>query len=61
MGGTDASVIRIAGGNLPTRRNVHRLIAISNIRAIVDFVAMKRHVQVGAIALSGEMTWTGGR
>ncbi len=54
MGGTDANIIRITGGNFPTRRDVNRLIAIVNNRAIVvDFVSMKRHVKVGAIALQG--------
>ncbi len=51
MGATDANIIRIAGGDFPTRRHVHWLLAIFNSRVIVDFVAMKRHVQVGAIAL----------
>ncbi len=51
MGATHANIIRIAEGNFPTRRNVHRLLSILNKRAIVDFVTMKSHVQVGAVAL----------
>ena len=51
MGGTDANIIRITGGNFPTRRHVNRLIAIVNNRAIVNFVRVKRHVKEGAIAL----------
>ncbi len=51
MGGTYANTVSITGGNFPIRRNVNRLFAISNKRAIVDFVRMKRRVNVGAIAL----------
>jgi hypothetical protein len=36
---------------LPPSRHVHRRIAIFNTPAIVDYVTMKRHVQVGTIAL----------
>jgi hypothetical protein len=39
---------------LPPRRHVHRLRAIFDIRAIIDFVNMQRHVKVRAVAL-GEM------
>jgi len=53
MGATDANIIRITGGNFPTRRHVHRLLAIFNKRAIVNFVKVKSHVKVGAIALQG--------
>ncbi len=53
MGGTDANIMRITGGNFPTRRHVNRLIAIFNKRAVVNFVRVKRHVNVGAIALQG--------
>jgi hypothetical protein len=53
MGSTYANIVRITGGNFPTRRNVNRLRAIFNNRAIVDFVRMKRRVKVGAIALQG--------
>ena len=58
MGSTDANVIRTAVGDLPTRRHVQRLSAIFDIRSIIDFVNMQRHVQVGAVAL-GER-WRGG-
>ncbi len=51
MGAADANIIRITRGNLPPRRHVHIHTAIFNKREIVDFVAMKRHVQVGAVAL----------
>jgi hypothetical protein len=51
MGGTDANIIRITGGNFPTRRGVNRLITISNKPAIVNFVRVKSHINVGAIAL----------
>ncbi len=53
MGGTYANIVMITRGDFPTRRNVNRLIAILNKRAIVDFVRMKRRVKVGAIALEG--------
>ena len=53
MRATDALIIRIAGGNIPPSRHVHRIHAILNIRAIVNFVRVKRHVNVGAIALQG--------
>jgi hypothetical protein len=53
MGGTDANIIRIIGGNFPPRRDVNRLPAICNKRAIVTFVRVKSHVKVGAIALQG--------
>ncbi len=53
MGGTYANTVSITGGNFPIRRNVNRLLAISNIRVIVNFVRMKRRVNVGAIALQG--------
>jgi hypothetical protein len=53
MGATDASIIRITGGNFTTRRHVNRLIAIINTRAIVNFVRVKRHVEEGTIALQG--------
>ena len=51
MCGTYANTVSVTGGNFPIRRNANRLRAISNKRAIVDFVRMKRHVKVGAIAL----------
>jgi hypothetical protein len=51
MGATDANIIRITGGNFPTRRNVNRLLAIENRSVIVNFVRVKRHANVGAIAL----------
>ena len=54
MGGTYANTVSITGGNFPIRRNVNRLLAIFNKRAIVNFVRMKRRVNVGAIALQGE-------
>ncbi len=53
MGATYANTVIITGGNFPTRRNVNRLRAIKNKRAIVDFVRMKRAVKVEAIALQG--------
>jgi hypothetical protein len=60
MGGTDSNIISIARGNFPTFRKEHRLIAICSKRAIVDFVTMKRHIQVGAVNL-GEMWKRGSR
>ncbi len=60
MGATDAHIIRIAGGDIPPSRHVHRLIAIPNKRAIVDFVKVQRHVQVGAVTLRGEVEGGGG-
>ena len=54
MGGRDAKIIRTAFGDLPPRRHVQRLSATFDIRAIIDFVNMQRHVQVRAVAL-GEM------
>jgi hypothetical protein len=54
MGATYANTVSITGGNFPIRRNMNRIRAISNKRAIVDFVRMKRRVNVGAIALQGE-------
>ena len=53
MGGTYANTVSITGGNFPIRRKMNRLLAIYNKRAIVDFVRMKRRVNVGAIALQG--------
>ncbi len=53
MGGTYANTVSITGGNFPIRRNANRLRAILNKRAIVNFVRMKRRVNVGAIALQG--------
>jgi hypothetical protein len=44
MGGTYANTVSITGGNFPIRRNVNRLIAIFNKRAIVDFVNMQRRL-----------------
>ena len=55
MRATDAHIIRIAGGDIPPSRHVHRLIAIFNNRAIVNFVKVQRHVYVGAVALRGEV------
>ena len=53
MGGTYANTVSITRANFPTRRNVNRLLATPNFRAIVDFVRMKRRVKVRAIALQG--------
>jgi hypothetical protein len=53
MGGTDANIIRITGGNFPTRKDVNRLRGIFNKRAIVNFVRVKSNVKVGTIALQG--------
>jgi hypothetical protein len=50
---THTSIIGTPVRNLPPCRHVHRLFAISNISAIVDFVTMQGHVQVGAVALRG--------
>ncbi len=50
---TDTNIIGTPIRNLPPCRHVHRLIAILNIIAIIDFVAMQGHVQVGAVALRG--------
>ncbi len=51
MSGTDADVVGISLGDLPPCRNGQRLSAIFNNGAIVDFVTMQRHVQVGTVAL----------
>ena len=59
MGATDANIIRITGGDFPTRRDVNRLPAICDKRAIVNFVTVKRDIKVGAIALQG-WGWGGG-
>ncbi len=48
---TDAHVVRSAVGDLPTCRHVQRLLAIFNIRAIINSVHMQRHVEVAAVAL----------
>jgi hypothetical protein len=48
---TDTSIIGTPIRNLPPCRHVHRLRAILNNRAIIDFVTMQGHVQVGAVAL----------
>jgi hypothetical protein len=53
MGATDANIMRITGGNFPTRRHVNRVPAIMNRRAIVNFVRVKSHINVEAIALQG--------
>jgi hypothetical protein len=53
MGGTDANIMRITGGNYPTRRDVNRLRAICNNRVTVNIVTVQRHIKVGAIALQG--------
>jgi hypothetical protein len=60
MGGTDANIICIAGGNLPPRRHGHRLFAIKKLLEIVNFVNVQRHIQVGAIALRGKRGGGGG-
>ncbi len=60
MGGTDANIIRIAGGNLPPHRHGHRLFAIKKLLEIVNFVNLQRHIQVGAIALRGKRGGGGG-
>ena len=44
MGATDANVVSIAVSDLPPCRHVHRLMAISNNREIIDFVKMQRYV-----------------
>jgi hypothetical protein len=54
MSATDADVVGISLGDLPPCRHGQRLFAIINIGAIiVDFVTMKRHVQIGTVALTG--------
>jgi hypothetical protein len=44
MDATDASVVSIAVSDVPPCRHVHRLIAISNNREIIDFVKIQRYV-----------------
>ena len=51
ISGTDANVVGISLGDLPPCRHGQRLLAILNLGAIIDFVTMQRHVQVGAVAL----------
>ena len=66
---TDMNIIVIPIRNLPAFRHVHRLmailnksaIAIFNPSAIINFVAMQGHVQVGAVALRGRWQGGGGR
>ena len=50
---TDTNIIGTPIRNLPPCRHVHRLTAIFNNSAIIDFVTMQGHVQVRAIALRG--------
>ena len=50
---THTTIIGTPIRNLPPCRHVHRLTAIFNKRAIIDFVTMQGHVQVGAVALRG--------
>jgi hypothetical protein len=50
---TDTSIIGTPIRNLPPCRHVHRLKAILNLSAIIDFATMQGHVQVGAVALRG--------
>ena len=50
---THTSIIGTPIRNLPPCRHVHRLTAICNNSAIIDFVTMQGHVQVGAVALRG--------
>ncbi len=50
---TDTNIIGTPIRNLPPFRHVHRMIAIPNNRAIIDFVTMQGHVQVGAVTLRG--------
>ena len=51
MSGTDADVVGISLGDLPSCRHWQRLIAIFNTGVIIDFVTMQRHVQVGTVTL----------
>jgi hypothetical protein len=60
MCATNANIIHIAGGNLPPCRDLRRLFAIFNKRAIIDLMTMKRHVQVGAVTLRGGGEGRGG-
>jgi hypothetical protein len=53
MSGTDVNVFYIFIGDLPPCRHGHSLFSIINHGAIIDFVNMQRHVQVGAVALRG--------
>jgi hypothetical protein len=46
MSATHALVIRIAVGDLPTLRHVHRLFAIFNFEGVIDFVRMQCHVDI---------------
>ena len=48
---TDANVVRIAIGDLPTSRHVQRLTAICSHLAIINSAPMQRHVEIVAIAL----------
>jgi hypothetical protein len=50
---THTNIIGTPIRNLPPCRHVHRLTAILNPSAIIDFVTMQGHVQVGAVALGG--------
>jgi hypothetical protein len=51
MDATNSNIIRIASGDFSTQWHSHRHCTIFNNHAILDFVKMKRHAQVGAIAL----------
>jgi hypothetical protein len=51
MGGTDANIMSITGGDFPTRRHVDRLRAIVNKHATVNFVRVKSNVHSGTVVL----------
>ena len=53
VSGTHTNIIGTPIRNLPPCRHVHRLTAIFNNSAIIDFVTMQGHVQVEAVALRG--------
>ncbi len=54
-----AHVISVTGSNLPPGRHLPS-ICVSCCGAIVDFAKVQRHVQVGAVALRGEVDGGGG-
>ncbi len=63
MGGTDANVVSVSVGDLPTCRNGQRLAAVADAVdpcASIDFVKMQCHVQVRAVLLRGRVGgWEG--
>ncbi len=60
MFATDANIMFIPFGNYPPFRYALRMVSIpnkfffNNVRAMIEWVNMQGHVQIGAVALGGE-------